>query len=87
MTELCKSIPSQGYNPSIAFAVVHKRHHTTRGCSGAILTMAGTVVDSVITHPKEFGFYLCSHFGVKGTSRPTHYHITSCVGRERVYFG
>lgn len=35
----------------------------------------GTVVDTVITHPREFDFYLCSHWGVKGTSRPTHYHI------------
>ncbi|KAL0877657.1 hypothetical protein Bca101_027363 [Brassica carinata] len=33
------------------------------------------VVDTVITHPKEFDFYLCSHLGVKGTSRPTHYHV------------
>ncbi|KAF8390187.1 hypothetical protein HHK36_024709 [Tetracentron sinense] len=35
----------------------------------------GTVVDTVITHPKEFDFYLCSHWGMKGTSRPTHYHV------------
>jgi len=33
------------------------------------------VVDTVITHPREFDFYLCSHWGVKGTSRPTHYHV------------
>ncbi|GFY98404.1 argonaute family protein [Actinidia rufa] len=35
----------------------------------------GTVVDSLITHPREFDFYLCSHWGMKGTSRPTHYHV------------
>lgn len=37
--------------------------------------LAGTVVDSKICHPHEFDFYLCSHGGLKGTSRPAHYHV------------
>ena len=36
---------------------------------------AGTAVDVGITHPTEFDFYLCSHQGIQGTSRPTHYHV------------
>lgn len=66
-----------GYNPSITFAVVQKRHHTRlfRCDPDHENIPPGTVVDTVITHPKEFDFYLCSHLGVKGTSRPTHYHI------------
>lgn len=36
---------------------------------------AGTVVDSVITHPTAFDFYLQSHGGLQGTSRPTLYHV------------
>ncbi|KAK9074583.1 hypothetical protein SSX86_007181 [Deinandra increscens subsp. villosa] len=75
-----------GYNPPISFAVVQKRHHTRLFPAEPVSNIAqnmfsdenvppGTVVDSVITHPKEFDFYLCSHWGVKGTSRPTHYHV------------
>ena len=35
----------------------------------------GTVVDTGITHPTENAFYVTSHAGLKGTSRPTHYHV------------
>ncbi|XP_050914277.1 protein argonaute 5 [Lathyrus oleraceus] len=37
--------------------------------------MPGTVVDTSICHPREFDFYLNSHAGIQGTSRPTHYHV------------
>ena len=37
--------------------------------------LPGTVVDDVICHPRDFDFYLCSHAGERGTSRPTHYHM------------
>nr|ACN79520.1 reduced leaflet 3 [Lotus japonicus] len=82
----CERFPD--YKPLITFAVVQKRHHTrlfpfpgeTDPSSPQNNFLyenipPGTVVDSVITHPKEFDFYLCSHWGVKGTSRPTHYHV------------
>ncbi|XP_054824618.1 protein argonaute 7-like isoform X1 [Prosopis cineraria] len=69
-----------GYKPLVTFVVVQKRHHTRlfpfetdHHCHENI--PPGTVVDSVITHPREFDFYLCSHWGMKGTSRPTHYHV------------
>ncbi|GLT82093.1 hypothetical protein SLE2022_005050 [Rubroshorea leprosula] len=35
----------------------------------------GTLVDTDICHPTEFDFYLNSHAGIQGTSRPTHYHV------------
>ncbi|KAJ4841784.1 argonaute 5 [Turnera subulata] len=41
--------------------------------SGNILP--GTVVETQICHPTEFDFYLNSHAGIKGTSRPAHYHV------------
>ncbi|KAF7809084.1 protein argonaute 7 [Senna tora] len=74
----------QSYKPFITFVVVQKRHHTRLFLPFETTDQSyiyennippGTVVDSVITHPKEFDFYLCSHWGVKGTSRPTHYHV------------
>ncbi|XP_070294244.1 protein argonaute-2 isoform X9 [Salvelinus sp. IW2-2015] len=70
------------YQPGITFVVVQKRHHTRLFCmdrnervgkSGNI--PAGTTVDTKITHPSEFDFYLCSHAGIQGTSRPSHYHV------------
>ncbi|KPI94966.1 Protein argonaute-4 [Papilio xuthus] len=70
------------YKPGITFIVVQKRHHTRLFCadkkeqsgkSGNI--PAGTTVDLGITHPTEFDFYLCSHQGIQGTSRPSHYHV------------
>lgn len=80
----CSAFP--GYKPLITFAVVQKRHHTrlfpfetdpssTQSQFSDENIPPGTVVDTVITHPREFDFYLCSHWGVKGTSRPTHYHV------------
>ncbi|CAI9785259.1 unnamed protein product [Fraxinus pennsylvanica] len=77
----CSRFP--GYKPPITFAVVQKRHHTrlfpyepeTTSPRNDENIPPGTVVDNVITHPREFDFYLCSHWGVKGTSRPIHYHV------------
>lgn len=79
----CASL-EPNYQPPVTFIVVQKRHHTrlfannhrdrsSTDSSGNILP--GTVVDSKICHPTEFDFYLCSHAGVQGTSRPAHYHV------------
>uniref|UniRef100_A0A3B6KS06 Uncharacterized protein n=2 Tax=Triticum aestivum TaxID=4565 RepID=A0A3B6KS06_WHEAT len=79
----CASL-EEGYMPPVTFVVVQKRHHTRlfpevhgrrdmTDKSGNILP--GTVVDLMICHPTEFDFYLCSHAGIQGTSRPTHYHV------------
>lgn len=71
--EACSRFPC--YKPPITFAVVQKRHHTRLFPCETDLSSSiqdqfynenippGTVVDTVITHPKEFDFYLCSHWG------------------------
>ncbi|KRX24853.1 Protein argonaute-2 [Trichinella nelsoni] len=81
MREACIML-ERGYQPGITYVAVQKRHHTRLFCaerrdmqgkSGNI--PAGTAVDSGITHPQEFDFYLCSHAGIQGTSRPSYYHV------------
>ncbi|KAM0902733.1 hypothetical protein ACQ4PT_019040 [Festuca glaucescens] len=79
----CASL-EPNYQPPVTFVIVQKRHHTKLFAdnhndrssidkSGNILP--GTVVDSKICHPTQFDFYLCSHAGIQGTSRPAHYHV------------
>ncbi|CAM6009780.1 unnamed protein product [Sphagnum balticum] len=72
------------YQPPVTFVVVQKRHHTrlfasnhndNRSVDRSGNILPGTVVDSKICHPTEFDFYLCSHAGIQGTSRPAHYHV------------
>lgn len=72
---------SETYDPPLTFVVVQKRHHTrlfptdNRNADRSGNIKPGTVVDTKICHPSEFDFYLCSHAGIQGTSKPTHYHV------------
>ncbi|XP_065580424.1 protein argonaute-2-like isoform X1 [Artemia franciscana] len=70
------------YSPPITFIVVQKRHNTRFFAEPGEPTVGrgqnvppGTVVDSLITHRQEFDFFICSHEGIQGTSRPTHYYV------------
>ncbi|KAL1658284.1 Piwi domain-containing protein [Schizophyllum commune] len=38
---------------------------------------AGSVIDTNIVDPVEFDFYLQSHAGIQGTSRPVHYWVSN----------
>ena len=85
--------------PGITYTAVQKRHHTRLFCmnkedktgrSGNI--PAGTTVDVAICHPTEYDFYLCSHAGIQGTSRPSHYHVLwddnnlGVLGGRKIFF-
>ncbi|KRX12878.1 putative protein tag-76, partial [Trichinella nelsoni] len=77
----CKSFASN-YQPLITFIVVQKRHHARFVCCHEAAARgrgknipAGTVIDRVVTSPNEYDFFLCSHHGIQGTSRPTRYHV------------
>ena len=76
----------RSYNPTITLIVTQKRHQTRlfpenkRAMGGEDRNLSqnvspGTVVDTIVVHPFEFDFYLCSHYGGIGTSKPTHYHV------------
>ncbi|VAI29479.1 unnamed protein product [Triticum turgidum subsp. durum] len=65
-------------------AIKKKQHHTrlfagNYGVGSTIFesgnVLPGTVVDKEICHPTDFDFYLCSHAGTKGVSRPVRYHV------------
>jgi eukaryotic translation initiation factor 2C len=78
--EACNKLEN-GYAPAITFVVVQKRHNTrlfvenSKDADRSGNVKAGTVVDNGICHAIENDFYLMSHAGLKGTSRPTHYHV------------
>lgn len=68
----CKSL-SASYEPGLTFILVQKRHHTrfmpedSKDAVGAHKNVPpGTTVDTGVTDPCKFDFYLCSHFGLKG---------------------
>ena len=67
------------FQPGMTYFVAQKRHHTrlfpqnqkNALRSGNILP--GTVVDTDIIHPTVSSFFLASHEGIQGTTRPTYY--------------
>ncbi|KAG0084473.1 hypothetical protein BGZ93_005222 [Podila epicladia] len=69
------------YDPKVPFVVVQKRHHarffpmSSQGANRSVNYQPGSCVDTTIVHPFEFDFYIQSHAGVLGTSRPTHYQV------------
>lgn len=79
--QACLSL-NEAYQPGITFIVVQKRHHTRLfpttpedAIGKGKNVHPGTTVDTEITHPYEFDFYLCSHAAIQGTSRPCHFHV------------
>jgi len=71
---------SPDYKPPLTFVIVKKRHHIRffpmgqRDADRSGNVLPGTVVESGVTHPRDFDFFLCSHAGIQGTSRPAHYY-------------
>ncbi|KAI7748990.1 hypothetical protein M8C21_033907, partial [Ambrosia artemisiifolia] len=78
MVDMKKAIYTKDYRPFVTFVVAQKRHITRLFLDDANdvgNVPPGTVVDTNIVHTSNFDFYLCSHFGGMGTSKPTHYSV------------
>ncbi|KAI0345055.1 Piwi-domain-containing protein [Trametopsis cervina] len=78
---LQKQVKDPRYLPKIAFIVVGKRHHVRFFPKDRFSgdnkgnCRPGLVVDSEIVHSRWPNFYLQSHAGIIGTSRPSHYVV------------
>lgn len=77
----CQTI-HPGYKPAITFVIVQKRHHTrflavdSRDQHGKALNVPpGTIVDNTIVSENMFDYFLCSHSGIQGTSKPCRYFV------------
>lgn len=74
--EACCQV-SRSCTPKITVIVAQKRHNTRLFTDETVKknVPSGTLVDSRITHPRDFDYFLCSHNSYIGTSRPAHYTV------------
>ncbi|KFD57119.1 hypothetical protein M513_02004 [Trichuris suis] len=77
----CRSM-DKAYRPGITYVVVQKRHHARFMCKDESMAVgkgrnipAGTVIDRRVTSADGYEFYLCSHTGIQGTSKPAKYNV------------
>ena len=70
----------ENYNPKFAMIIVKKRVSTRLfqvAGSQYANPPPGTIVDSVVTRPEWFDFFLVSQSVRQGTVTPTHYNVIS----------
>ncbi|XP_078152182.1 protein argonaute 4A-like isoform X2 [Carex rostrata] len=71
----CKFL-DENWNPKFTVIVAQKNHHTKFFIPNDQNNVPpGTVIDNKVCHPRNYDFYMCSHKGAIGTTRPTHYHV------------
>ncbi|KAK2079047.1 hypothetical protein QBZ16_002737 [Prototheca wickerhamii] len=82
LREACAEMADDQYRPPITLCIVRKRHHTRlfappgdRRVDRSGNVPPGVVVDTDIIQPHQFSFYLVSHSGLLGTSRPALYTV------------
>ncbi|KAJ7255647.1 argonaute-like protein [Mycena rebaudengoi] len=77
-----KACSALNIEAKITIILVGKRHHmrsvldSSSGAKKKIINcQAGTIIDRDVVHPLDFDFFLQSHGGSRGTSRPAHYSV------------
>ncbi|GAA5887567.1 hypothetical protein JCM16303_004246 [Sporobolomyces ruberrimus] len=66
----------EAWNPKLTFILTIKRHHLRAFVPSSRENISpGTVIDTSVVDPRAFDFYLASHKGIKGTTRPTRYLV------------
>lgn len=75
-------VKQPSWKPKITLVIVQKRHHTrirpqnpADGQGRMCNVPAGTTCDTTITHPRDFDYFLASHEGIQGTTKPAHYYV------------
>ncbi|XP_068658770.1 protein argonaute 4B-like [Aristolochia californica] len=64
------------WSPKFTVIIAQKNHHTKFFQPNSPDNVPpGTVVDNKVCHPRNYDFFMCSHAGMIGTTRPTHYHV------------
>ena len=69
------------WEPTVTVVIVQKRHHLRMFQENraeqdrSTNALPGTIIDSGVCSPTNFDFYLQSHAGIQGTSRPTLYNV------------
>ncbi|XP_042377619.1 protein argonaute 16-like isoform X1 [Zingiber officinale] len=62
--------------PKFTLIVAQKNHHTKLFlANGSENVPPGTVVDTMVVHPRNYDFYMCPQAGMIGMSRPVHYNV------------
>lgn len=77
--QIIHSINLKGKFPPMTVVIASKRHHVrffpTQGGDRNGNAPPGTLVETGVTHPFQFDFYLSAHSAIKGTARPVHYQV------------
>uniref|UniRef100_A0A1I7U2G9 Piwi domain-containing protein n=1 Tax=Caenorhabditis tropicalis TaxID=1561998 RepID=A0A1I7U2G9_9PELO len=92
--EQCCVDMDPGYQPTITYIVVSKRHHTrfflkdnAEGHeSQGFNVLPGTLVEDTVTTKEYYDFYLTSQIGQLGVAHPTHYYVLHDTWKPMVSF-
>jgi len=83
LPQIRKACQKLSIDANITLIICQKRHHHRFNTSGddTIIDkksknlLPGTIIETGITHPTDYDFFLYSHRGIQGISRPCYYRV------------